>query len=159
MSVVNWSMMYHYWDYHCCCNSLWLTDSMWRHRSESTLAQVMAYFLTTTPYYLSRFDLPSTRYPGIHSAVVFDWILTIAIPKLCFKFTKLQMCQSHIWNHNHIFQGGGGGWVNISITNQLSSRYSLSLFKIGAVIGLYSQIHQNISFVTQLIPTKNAYDV
>ena len=34
--------------------SLWPSDAIWRHRSESTLGQVMAYCLTTPSHYLNQ---------------------------------------------------------------------------------------------------------
>ena len=35
-------------------NSLWPNDAIWRHRSRSTLAQVMAYCLTAPSHYLNQ---------------------------------------------------------------------------------------------------------
>ena len=39
---------------HCLFNSLWASDAIWRHRSESTLAQVMACCLTAPSHYLNQ---------------------------------------------------------------------------------------------------------
>ena len=34
-------------------------------------------------------DLPSMRSPGIHSRVIFTWILNTSVPNVCLKFTHL----------------------------------------------------------------------
>ena len=38
---------------HCLFNSLWASDAIWRHRSESTLAQVIACCLKAPSHYLN----------------------------------------------------------------------------------------------------------
>ena len=42
------------WLYYQCINSLWPSDAIWRHRSGSTLAQVMACCLTAPSHYLNQ---------------------------------------------------------------------------------------------------------
>ena len=47
-------------------NSLWPSDTIWRHKTRSTLAQVMACCLTAPSHYLNQCWLSSVRSHGIH---------------------------------------------------------------------------------------------
>ena len=64
------------------------SDSIRQHK---TLDQVIAFWLMAPSHYLNQYWLRiNTRYSGIHSRVMFTWILEITIPKLCLKFTHLK---------------------------------------------------------------------
>ena len=63
-------------------NSLRPSDAIWWLISGSILAQVMAWCLTAPSHYLNQCSLTILRSPGIHSRVMFTWILKISTPKL-----------------------------------------------------------------------------
>ena len=48
-------------------NSLWPSDALWRHRSGSTMAQVMACFQTASNHYLNQCWLVINDFCGIHT--------------------------------------------------------------------------------------------
>ena len=53
-------------------NSLWPSDAIWRHRSGSTLAQVMACCLTAPSHYLNQYWLKTSVWPcGIQLRMIF----------------------------------------------------------------------------------------
>ena len=60
-------------------NSLWPNDAIWRQRSGSTLAQVMACCLMAPSHYWTNVDLPSARSIGIHLSTILQEILQPSI--------------------------------------------------------------------------------
>ena len=59
-----------------CINSLWPSDAIWRQRSGSTLAQVMACCLTAPIHYLNQCWLIITMVQWYSSAGNFAWDIT-----------------------------------------------------------------------------------
>ena len=67
MWVWNWSIQgYRLISWDKWVNSLWPSNAMWRHRSGSTLAQVMACCLTAPSHYLNQCWLVINGFCGIH---------------------------------------------------------------------------------------------
>ena len=75
-------------------NSLWTNDDIWRQRSGSTLAQVLACCLTAPSHYLNQFWLTISKVHW-HS---FEWILQeilqLSITKVSWTITSLNL----LWN-------------------------------------------------------------
>ena len=78
-------------------NSLWLSDAIWRQRSESTLAPVMAWCLTAPSHYLNQCWLIITKVEWHSSMDIFTrdnsainhWNhLENQVPRISFKFTR-----------------------------------------------------------------------
>ena len=84
-------------------NALWPSDAIWQHRSESTLAQVMACCLTAPSHYLKiNLDFSLERFPGIHLRVIshtmdllwekFQWILPLYMKPISFQSKASVVC-------------------------------------------------------------------
>ena len=76
-----------------------------QHRFGSTLAQVMACYLLAPSHYLNQcwLTIKETLNAGIHSGVMFTWLLKISIPKLCLNFTHLKP-QRHLSGTNELIR-------------------------------------------------------
>ena len=76
-----------------------------QHRFGSTLAQVMACCLSAPSHYLNQcwLTIKETLNAGIHSGVMFTWLLKISIPKLCLNFTHLKP-QPHLSGTNELIR-------------------------------------------------------
>ena len=72
-------------------NSLWPGDAIWRHRSGSTLAQVMACCLMAPGHYWTNVDLSSVRYRGIHLGVVSLQWPNISVIKVSLNIIYLKL--------------------------------------------------------------------
>ena len=83
-------------------NSLWPSDTIWRHKSGSTLAQVMASFLTAPSHYLNQCGLVISKVQW-HSSECNFTRDTSAISQ----WNKLENYLSKI-----LFQSPWGQWVN-----------------------------------------------
>ena len=68
-------------------NSLWFSDAIWRQRSGSTLAQVMACCLTAPSHYLNQFWLIISKVCGIHRKALSWEDLKIPISNTRLKIT------------------------------------------------------------------------
>ena len=71
-------------------NTLWSSDTMCRHRSASTLAQVMACCLMAPNHYLNQFDLSSVTFSEIHLRAITQEVPQPSIPKISFKMTYIK---------------------------------------------------------------------
>ena len=71
-------------------NSLWPSDAIWRHRSQSTLAQVMACCLTHQALTWTNVDLSSLRSCGIHLTIVSQWMPQPSITEISFEIDYLK---------------------------------------------------------------------
>ena len=69
-------------------NSLWPSDAMWRQRSGSTLAQVMACCLTAITW--TNVDWSSVKSSDIHIRAISQEMLQPSITKICLKITYLK---------------------------------------------------------------------
>ena len=78
-------------------NPLWPSDaiSIWPRSSSSILDKMMTSCLTTPSHSLNQ-CLSSTRFSGIHSIVMFTWIINISIHELQWNLL--------IWNRSQIFR-------------------------------------------------------
>ena len=75
-------------------NSLWPNDAIWRQRSGSTLAQVMACCLTAPSHYLNQCWFTRVRSIGIHLSTILQEILQPSITKISMKITFIKF----LWN-------------------------------------------------------------
>ena len=73
-------------DWNCMFNSLWPSDAIWRHRSGSTLAQVMAGCLTAPSHYLNQCWLIINLSSDIHVWAISQEMPQSSITKTCFKY-------------------------------------------------------------------------
>ena len=91
--------LYHYW-----FNSLRLSDAIWRHRSRTTLAQVMACCLTAPSHYLNQCWLIATKVYWYSSEDNF----TTDTPAIS--------CQNYSENYSFkiSFKSPRGQWVNLN---------------------------------------------
>ena len=80
-------------------NSLWPSDAIWRHKSGSALAHVMACGVTAPSLYLNKnppqkpwtnVDLSSVMSSGIHLKVILQEILQPSFTKISLKITYLK---------------------------------------------------------------------
>ena len=72
-------------------NSLWPSDAIWRHRSGSTLAQVMACYLTAPSHYLNQCWLIISKIQCHSSEGNFERdALAIILTKVTLKITSLK---------------------------------------------------------------------
>ena len=78
-------------------NLSWPSDAIWRHRTWSTLVQIMAYRLTVLNHYLKRnnVDQSSVRSCGVRLKVILCDILNISIPYMGLKIINLTL-QLHL---------------------------------------------------------------
>ena len=72
-------------------NSLWPSDAMWDHRSESTQAQSMACCLTAPSHYLNQYWLIINGICGIHLLPTSQEIHVISICKIGLKITSIKL--------------------------------------------------------------------
>ena len=73
-------------------NSLRLNDAIWRHRSGSIFAQVMACCLKAPSHYLSQYWLFINEVCGIHMTAIAQWVPKRLIYKLRFEIYTLKYC-------------------------------------------------------------------
>ena len=85
--------------------SSWLCDTIWQHRSGSTLAQVMACCLIAPSHYLNQFNLPSVRLCGIHLWAISQWVF-----KLIFCIMSLRIMLLKSLPHLPWVSGLNSGW-------------------------------------------------
>ena len=76
------------------------SDTMWHHRSLSTMVQVMACCVTATSHYLNHCWLISGVY-GSHLMVISEENCNISIHKMILKFTYLKV-EPHLPRFNDI---------------------------------------------------------
>ena len=78
-------------------NSSWPSDAKWQHRSESTLAQVMAHFLMAPSHYLNHCSLiiSEVLWPSTEGNRVSQEILKISILDMNLKIDDLRL-QPHL---------------------------------------------------------------
>ena len=78
-------------------NSSWPSDAKWQHRSESTLAQVMAHFLMAPSHYLNHCSLiiSEVLWPSTEGNRVLQEILKISILDMNLKIDDLRL-QPHL---------------------------------------------------------------
>ena len=69
-------------------------DGKWRQRYGSTLAKVMACWLTAPSHYKTNVDLPSVRSIGIHLSTILQEILQPSVNKISWKITL----RKFLWN-------------------------------------------------------------
>ena len=118
--------------------SLGSSDAIWRQRSVSTLAQVMACCLTAPSHYLNQFWLiiskvkwhsSKGKFTRDNSAINHWNFLENLVPKISFKFPRGQWtCVRglHFSNHYHLFQYQ---WIKmilkdrLAIVNHLQKKY------------------------------------
>ena len=99
-------------------NSWWPSDTIWRHKSGSTLAQVMAYCLTTPRHYLNQCWLIISQVQWHSSGCNFtrDTSITSHCNKLENYFSKI------------LFKSPGGKWVHLDPTRNLHTLFSILSF-------------------------------
>ena len=71
-------------------NSLWLSDTIWRHKSGSTLAQVMACCLTAPSHYLNQCWLIISKVQWHSSECNFTKIPQPSVTEISWKITYLK---------------------------------------------------------------------
>ena len=71
-------------------HSLWAGDDIWRQRSGSTLAQVMACCLTAPCHYLNNVDWSSVKSSDIRIRAISQQMPQPSITKICLKITCLK---------------------------------------------------------------------
>ena len=100
-------------------NSLWPSDAIWRHRSGSTLAQVMACCLMAPSHHLNQFWLIISKvewhsskgnFTGDTSAISHWNYLKNQVPKMSFKFPRDRVNTMAATNLSY--------WPSLSETNQ-----------------------------------------
>ena len=74
-------------------NSLWPRDTIWRHRSRSTLAQVMACCLMATSHYLNQCWLIISKVLWHSHEGISQEMLQISIIDMIYKMTDLKLQQ------------------------------------------------------------------
>ena len=72
-------------------NSLMPSDAIWRHRSGSTLAQLMACCLMAPSHYLTNVDLSLVRSSGIHLRAISSEIPQPSLTKINLKIIYLKL--------------------------------------------------------------------
>ena len=82
------------WDRWFYFNSLWPSDTIWKHKSGSTLAQVMACCLMAPSHYLTNLDLSSVRSNGIHLSAILQEIAQPSVTKISFVIIHLKFCSN-----------------------------------------------------------------
>ena len=70
-------------------NPLWPSDAIWRHRSGSSLAQVMACSLATTSHYLNQRWLITKVFCGFYPRAISQKMLMNLIRNMCSEITLL----------------------------------------------------------------------
>ena len=76
----------HPWGEMCCVNSLWPGDSIWQHRSGSTMVHVMACCLAAPSHYLNQYCLIITiEFCGTHLWLISQDVFKISICKMSSK--------------------------------------------------------------------------
>ena len=80
-------------------NSLWPRDTIWRHISRSTLAQVMACCLTAPSHYLNHWS--SVKSSGAHIRAISQEMPLLSMAKICLKITYLKF-HSNFPGANHL---------------------------------------------------------
>ena len=74
-------------------NSLWPNDTIWWHKSGSTLAQVMACCLTTPSHYLNQYWLVISKVQW-HSSAILQEIPQPSVIEISLKITYLKFCSN-----------------------------------------------------------------
>ena len=76
----------------CIINSLWPSDTIWQHRSGSTLAQVMACCLTAPNHYLNQCwrIISEVQWRDIHIRAISQEMPQPSLTKICLKITCLK---------------------------------------------------------------------
>ena len=74
-------------------NSLWHSDTIWRHQSWSTLAQIMAWCRHQAITW-TNVDLSSVRSSGIHLSAILQEMPQPSVTKISLKFTYLKLCSN-----------------------------------------------------------------
>ena len=77
-----------------CVNSLWPSDTIWRQRSGSTLAQVMACCLMAPSHYLNQCWLIISKVQWHSSECNFKEIPQPSVPEISLKITYLKFCSN-----------------------------------------------------------------
>ena len=75
---------------------VWPSDAIWWHRYGSTLAQVIACFLTAPSHYLNQCWFIS-RFSGIHMRAITQEILIISVWRTNLKITSLKLLPNATW--------------------------------------------------------------
>ena len=81
---------------HICLKSLWPTDTIWRHKSGSTLAQVMACCLTAPSHYLNQCWLIISKVQWHPSESNSQDIPQPSVTEINLKITYLKFCSKLI---------------------------------------------------------------
>ena len=84
-------------------NSLWPRDTIWRHKSESTLAQAMACCLTHQAITWTYVDLSSVRSSGIHLRAILQEVPQPSVTEISLKITYRKFC-SNLPEANELIQ-------------------------------------------------------
>ena len=88
-------------------NSMWRSDNIWRQRSGSRLAQVMACCLTAPSHYLTNVDWSSVKSGDIHIRTISQEVPQPSIIKIFLKITCLKF-HSNFPGANELTESGGG---------------------------------------------------
>ena len=75
-------------------NSLWPSDAIWRQKSVSTLAQVMACCLTAPSHYMNQCWFITSKVQWCSSEGTYTWDITTISTKISFKIIFLRF----YWN-------------------------------------------------------------
>ena len=86
--------------------SLRPSDTIWRHKFGSTLAQVTACCLTAPTITWTNVDLSSVRSSGIHHRAILQEIPQQSVVEISLKITYLKIC-SNLPGANELIQGSG----------------------------------------------------
>ena len=86
-------------------NSLWPSDAIWRQRSGSTLARVMACCLKAPSHSWTNVDWSSVKSNDIHIRAVSQEMPQLSITKICLKITCLKF-HSNFPRANALNQSG-----------------------------------------------------
>ena len=113
-------------------NSLWLSDTIWRQGSRSTLVQVMACCLTAQSHYLNQCWLNITEVPWCSSERNFAWISQPSIAEISLKIIFLRF----YWNLPATNGLTLSGWLMMGTANakevsiMLEDNIALPILKI-----------------------------
>ena len=114
-------------------NSLWPSDTIWRQRSGSTLAQVMACCLTAPSHYLNQCWLIISEIQDIHIGELSQEMPQPSITKMCLKITCLRI-HSNFPGANELIHWGPVTHICVSKLSITGSDNGLSPDRRQAII-------------------------
>ena len=129
-------------------NSLWPSDTIWRHESGSTLAQVMAWRHQAITW--TNVDLSSVRSCGIHLSAILQEIRQQSVTEISLKIAYLNFCSNPPGVNELMLCLSGASWIKPNLLN-----IAKSIWTFNSLI-FYSPIYNNLSYSIMLsTPTQS----